>query len=249
MNSGLTSKDYDEQWARLHDFIRFNPAARSRRRMIRSEISQLPSPASVLDAGCGLGYTVADLQKVVKTATITGVDFSPSAIEWAAVKFPSAQWICADITKFTPDRTFDLVVCTEVIEHIDDYDSVLGNLIRVTREGGYLILTTQAGKVHPTEHSVGHVRHFSRHELNTKLTDSGMEILRSIQWGWPGMTLLKYLANLKPEATIARYGAGSYNLIDKLVNHCAYALARVFSVPSSRFGCQIVITARRQADR
>lgn len=241
----LSSADYDAQWAQLRDFIRFNPGARSRRRLIRKELSNLPTPDSILDAGCGLGYTIADLRDVCGEAAITGMDFSADAIQWAAERFPSDEWICADITQLKLNRTFDVVVCTEVIEHIEDVDLVLANLCMLTTPGGCLILTTQAGRVHATERFVGHIRHFERSDLIRKLTELGMVVERSAQWGWPGMSMLKYIANVKPKTTIARLGSGEYSRLMRFLNHLAYAFVRLSSLPSSRLGCQIVITVRR----
>jgi SAM-dependent methyltransferase len=41
-----------------------------------------------------------------------------------------------------PDQSFDLVVLTEVIEHLENHRSALGEVARVLRPGGHLILTT-----------------------------------------------------------------------------------------------------------
>jgi len=217
--------------------------------MIRKELSRLPTPTSILDAGCGLGYTVADIQDFRKVAAVTGLDFSQTAIDWAVAKFPTAEWICADLTQLNLDRTFQVVVCTEVIEHIDRFDLVLSNLVQIIEPEGFLLLTTQSGKVHETERSVGHIRHFSTDELIQQLESRGMEVVRSKQWGWPGMTLLKYLANLKPESTIERFGSGEYSFAARIINHLAYVLARCLSLPSSRLGCQIILIGKRTSER
>ena len=241
----LSSEDYDSQWEQLGDFIRFNPAARHRRRLIAREILGLPRPARVLDAGCGLGFTIAHIQTLLPEAALIGLDFSPGAIAWASNRFPTIDWRCGDLTAMDLYEEFDLVVCTEVIEHIRDYEKVIANLCKAIRPGGHLILTTQAGRVHQTEQYVGHLRHFKRHELLSRLQEQGLTSVTALSWGWPALTVLKYVSNIRADKTIEIFGSGSYGRISRTINHIAYFCTRWMSFKSSPFGSQILITCQK----
>ena len=241
----LSSEDYDAQWEQLRDFIRFNPAARHRRRHIANEILKLPRPVQVLDAGCGLGFTLAHIQTLLPEAALSGLDFSAGAIAWASNRFPMIDWKCGDLTSMDFLEEFDLVICTEVIEHVRDYERVIENLCKAVRPGGHLILTTQSGRVHQTERYVGHLRHFKKQELLSRLSEQGFTSITALCWGWPALTMLKYFSNIRPEKTIEIFGSGTYGRISRGINHIAYFLTRWISLNSSPFGSQIVITCRK----
>jgi SAM-dependent methyltransferase len=51
--------------------------------------------------------------------------------------------ICELNTKFK-DKQFDVVVCTEVIEHVNDWRSAIINLINITKVGGIMLLTSRS---------------------------------------------------------------------------------------------------------
>jgi len=244
----LTSSDYDEQWRRLYDFIKYNPGARHRRRLILRSIRGISTPRSVLDAGCGLGFTVRDLSTVIDASKITGLDFSSSAITWAKDRFPDSHWITGDLsTDLTTSlkEKFDLVVCTEVIEHMADHRSAIRTLSNLLNEGGSLLVTTQSGKIHETEISVGHLKHFSLDELEDLLTESGLLVTTSRAWGWPGMTFLKYSANINSSATVKRLGSGTYGWFARAFNHLAYVFSLSLSLPNSRWGPQLLVVAQK----
>lgn len=249
MNSlELPATEYDKQWANLYDFIEFNPGTRHRRRLIASVVKTLPTPQRVLDAGCGLGFTVRDLAKLIPAENIQGLDFSTGAIKWAAEKFPSSKWIAADLTQIdaaTFGQTFDLIICTEVIEHIADYPQVLRSLSDLLEPGGCLIVTTQGRKVHGTEKAVGHLRHFTMPELVEQITNLGLSITSKRAWGWPGMTALKYLANINSELAMEKLGSGEYGLLARMSNNVAYWLTYFLSLPSSPLGPQLMVVAKK----
>ena len=52
------------------------------------------------------------------------------------------------------DRTFDLVVCSETLEHIADWRDALANLTAMTEP--LLLITVPTGKVRPVDRLMGH---------------------------------------------------------------------------------------------
>ncbi len=83
------------------------------------------------------------------------------------------------------DGSFDHVIASEVLEHIDDDVGALSELVRVLRPGGTLATTVPArlpericwalsDDYHAPKAPGGHVRIYSRQELETKLTAAGL---------------------------------------------------------------------------
>ncbi|MEA2220155.1 MAG: hypothetical protein QOJ35_2781 [Solirubrobacteraceae bacterium] len=138
---------------------------RGRRRVLRATLDglELPSPCRILDAGCGSGRT---LDELADYGDVSGVDLSPAAVDATRARGHEA---CAGSVGDLPfaDAAFDLVTCLDVVEHTPDDRRTLGELRRVTRPGGTLLLTVPA---HPTLWSAHdeanlHYRRYTRGSL------------------------------------------------------------------------------------
>jgi 2-polyprenyl-3-methyl-5-hydroxy-6-metoxy-1,4-benzoquinol methylase len=92
----------------------------------------------VLDVGCGEGSKVDYLNKN-KLCSAFGVDINKKAL----LSYGFKNMICANALNL-PFRknTFDKVICTEVLEHIEDDDTVLENIKCVLKQNGLLFLST-----------------------------------------------------------------------------------------------------------
>ncbi|NOU98189.1 methyltransferase domain-containing protein [Paenibacillus sp. LMG 31456] len=92
----------------------------------------------ILDAGCGVG---AFSEPLVKQNTVYGVDFSEKSLEFAAGR--GLQTSADDLTALHFEAgKFDVVLCIGVIQLIEQYKSVIGELARVTKPGGTLLIQT-----------------------------------------------------------------------------------------------------------
>lgn len=104
------------------------------------------SHTRLLDLGCGDGALAGVLHSRLG-ARVTGVDTSSNGIELAARMFRARglegdfRQIAGYDTGLAAD-TFDVVVCSEVIEHVDDPVAMLSEIRRVLAPTGRVILTT-----------------------------------------------------------------------------------------------------------
>jgi 2-polyprenyl-3-methyl-5-hydroxy-6-metoxy-1,4-benzoquinol methylase len=89
-------------------------------------------PASALDAGCGEGETLARLGASLPGRS-SAVDISPEAVEFTARRFPQADVRCESVYELPYDSdSFELVICLEVLEHLQDPAAALDELSRVS---------------------------------------------------------------------------------------------------------------------
>lgn len=104
------------------------------------------APLDVLEVGCGYGY----LTHAVRTQghNCIGIDISAAAIE-AAQKSFGGEFITADINTFTTDKKFDLIVATEVIEHLVDPLGFIESLKSLLQPQGVIIITTPNRNYYP----------------------------------------------------------------------------------------------------
>jgi SAM-dependent methyltransferase len=127
--------------------------------------------AIVLDAGCGVGYGTAHLAR--SAANVVGVDISEETIEYAQERYRTADvdFEVMDLAALQlPDRSFDVVVAFEVIEHVPEPERVLAELARVLRDDGTLLVSTPhaAETTREPENPFHHVE-FSRADFETFL--------------------------------------------------------------------------------
>lgn len=99
----------------------------------------VPAPRHILDAGCGEGFAMRAVLEN-STAEIVGLDGSAGAVQLAENLNPGRRFAAGDLYALPfPDRSFDLVICMEVLEHLHEPRRGLRELIRVS--GGWLLLS------------------------------------------------------------------------------------------------------------
>lgn len=110
-------------------------------RMCELVREQLPATA-FLDAGCGDGRYLAALADELPER-VAGTDISERILETAREHSPRAELVQANLEQLPfADGSFDLVLCTQVIEHVLDAPRAAAELARVLRSGGVLVLST-----------------------------------------------------------------------------------------------------------
>lgn len=113
---------------------------------IEAEISKISNACAITvaaDIGCGDGSLLPALCKTAKN--VVGYDISDECLEQARNlldKLPNLSLKTLDLMKETPEQTFDLVVSSEVIEHVSEPEEFFRRLVATVKPGGHLVLTT-----------------------------------------------------------------------------------------------------------
>ncbi|MEQ8369797.1 MAG: class I SAM-dependent methyltransferase [Alphaproteobacteria bacterium] len=139
-------------------------------------------PFRMADIGAGLGMLARYLPP---GADFTGIEYAPATLEAARRlngRRPASRFIQGGFPALpADDGAFDLVVCTEVVEHIKDDRQAIGELWRIVRPGGWLLLTVPGTYYWPDyERLIGHFRHYTGPGLDALLTAAGFTIDRHL---------------------------------------------------------------------
>jgi SAM-dependent methyltransferase len=153
---------------------------RGRRKIVGTELARLglPAGAMVLDAGCGSGRTLEDLASY---GEVHGIELDPDAAAYAGSRGVGGVKVGRIEELPWRDGTFDLITALDVIEHTADDRRALAELRRVTKPGGWLLVTVPAYQALWSLHDVAnhHYRRYSRRSLRLAAIEAGWKVRRT----------------------------------------------------------------------
>ncbi len=165
--------------------------------MLTVDFRQLPLQAGmrVLDAGCGSGRHLCESFRT-PGVEVAGVDLNRADLGKARgflslmAREQKGRWLVAqaDVTKLPfADGSFDVVICSEVLEHIVDNRTAVAELVRVLKPGGDLVVTVPRflpericwaiSRAYHHEPG-GHIRIYQKRELMDLLEAAGVRCRR-----------------------------------------------------------------------
>lgn len=110
-------------------------------------IARLPElkGKNVLDLGCSTGFFTE--YALGKGADVTAVDASQKLIDrlMKKIKSPKVRLHCADIGQpmtFLKSASFDVIICSLVLDYVKDWKPVFEEFYRVVKKGGRVIIST-----------------------------------------------------------------------------------------------------------
>ncbi len=122
----------------------------------------------VLDFGVGPGIVLAELLANQKPAEIVGYDTSEVGLSHAKKVIPSGRFEKGDIYSGTEEQ-FDVVLCTEVLEHLRYPAKALHTLYRMTAPGGLMLVAVPDGRI---DYSRFHINFWSAESWRYFLEDN-----------------------------------------------------------------------------
>jgi SAM-dependent methyltransferase len=180
--------------------------ARLQARMLAAVLAQRTGAQRIVDVGCGDGAATYLLKELDARNTVIGVDWSATALAQARARGLLVVQGGVDTCGLPlPDACADVVIMSELIEHLVDTDRAVDEVSRVLRPGGVLLLSTpnlaawfNRGLIalgiqpvfsevslrgiygRPGREVVGHLRLFTRRALVEFLTARGF-VCESVQ--------------------------------------------------------------------
>jgi len=166
-----------------------------------------PGKLKILDAGCGNGFIAGQLAEMGHQ--VTAIDVSEDGILIAKKEYPNVRFEVCSVYEGLGDlvEQVDVVISSEVIEHLYYPTRFLNNLYPIIRQGGYLILTTpyhgylknlalsifdKWDTHHTADWEGGHIKFFSQKVISDMLGEAGYSNIvfnnaGRVRWLWKSM--------------------------------------------------------------
>jgi len=183
LRNSVASADYDDRaFDSRIPLQRYWQRARHR---VILDFLRASTPAAgdrVLDVGCGSSRIIQDLPEAI------GLDLLLPKLRFLRARHGRLLQGSIFALPFR-DESFGALICSEVIEHIPDTPGVMGEMTRVLRQGGTLIVGTPDyarplwwiiewiyGKLLPGAYAQEHITHYTRDSLAARLGHHGYTI-------------------------------------------------------------------------
>jgi SAM-dependent methyltransferase len=259
---------YDEMWRNYAHLDAVSPAAIHRRRQVmRVAARYAGSPRVILDVGCGQGELLRQLAEQYPGARIMGADISEQSIIDSRRRNPGFTLFTIDLVSKEFEKahaailgTCDLVVCSEVVEHIAEAALAVQRLRLLLAPGGVAIVTVPGGRMSRFDVAIGHQRHYSTRALDGLLRDAGLDVLSVRAWGFPFHSVYREAVRIVSRVTVpskapkntslrgkteAKNG-GFSSLLSTAYTLFGKSLTPLFYLNISRWGEQMLAAAKRR---
>jgi 2-polyprenyl-3-methyl-5-hydroxy-6-metoxy-1,4-benzoquinol methylase len=144
---------YDRLWGDDQLLARFHAEGEGVRTKLTEEIADHVAPltgesAQVVDVGCGVGDLLVALRSRRPSIRTFGCDFSERAVARAQTRLPEGQFVRHVIADLPYDsQAFDVVLCTDTLEHLEQPARVVEELVRICAPGGVVVIVVPDGAV------------------------------------------------------------------------------------------------------
>lgn len=192
-----------QEWDEVHHFA--SPTYELRKRLILKILNKYikeKKNATLLDVGCGTGDYSIKLAKL--GFYVTAFDFSEYAIKKAVsnckeLGIENVNFQLDDITKFNTNKKFDVILISEVLEHIDNDLEIFKKYTNFINEEGFILCSVPFDPAlwsQEDEHA-GHIRRYDRNRINLLLEASNFQITDWFCYGFPFLRMMWFLRTRK----------------------------------------------------
>ncbi|MCB2409191.1 class I SAM-dependent methyltransferase [Hymenobacter lucidus] len=221
----------------------------ARREAVFALIRQLnlPLDARILEIGCSGGPLLLAL-RAAGYQNLSGIDVSEAGIRVAQSRGLTNVAVM-DGTQLTfPDNSFDLVIASDVLEHIDDQHQALSEWKRVLRPQGQLMLFVPAFNALWSSHDDVnyHFRRYSVPELKQVVQQAGLRVQRTSYWNstlFLPAAMVRVLTRAIGSNRKAPHTSGDLEMLPRFLNSSLLNLLRVENLFFRRFRLPVGISA------
>jgi len=141
---------------------------------------------SILDVGCGDGYLLTKLQDKSYTKALFASDLSFSRIKKTRANARKGAFLQSSVTAMAfKDNSFDVVTCSELLEHVSDWESALSELIRISKKNIIItvpneqkLVAVKCVKCGTENYLSGHINSFSENDFLRRINNEARVKIR-----------------------------------------------------------------------
>lgn len=181
---------------------------RARNKLILWAIQKYsPELKSFLEIGCGTGFVISAISKRFPKARMSGSEYFEEGLAYARQRVPGAEFTQMDARYIPYESELDAIGVFDVLEHIEEDESVLQQMYKALKPGGFVFITVPQHRWlwSAVDEYACHVRRYGANELHQKACRAGLEIIRStsfISTLLPAMYLSRLLKQNKMDASM-----------------------------------------------
>jgi len=171
----------------------------------------------VLEIGSGIGNNVRILMQYTD---VIATEIDPTYLQVlrnAYFNTPGVEVHVWDATQPPPHHlpTPDSILCSNVIEHIQDDQKIVLNADQILKPGGRMIFIVPRGEnlFSTLDEAIGHVRRYDEERLRALFTNLGYEIEELFTFNKIGLLGWWYRGKVAKQAAIGRFGLKAFNIL------------------------------------
>lgn len=156
----------------------------ARRDIIKKILKKHPKNSKILEIGCSGGILMKELNGE-GFANVSGLDISKEAIETAKRRGVKNVKVADAVKTGYKDKEFDIIIASDILEHIEDENKAVGEWKRLLKNNGTLIVFVPAFMSLWSKHD--EINHHFRRYTNKKLVNvfsNDFKIIRKGYWNF-----------------------------------------------------------------
>ncbi|OQW94337.1 MAG: SAM-dependent methyltransferase [Beggiatoa sp. IS2] len=174
---------------------------RARNRLIIWALQRyFPHTRNFLEIGCGTGFVLAGIKQALPHLTVYGSEIFTKGLEFAAQRLANTQLFQMDARHLPFEHEFEVIGAFDVLEHVKEDTTILGEMYKATLPKGGIILTVPQ---HPwlwsqTDEYAHHIRRYHAKELKNKVEKAGFQVERMTSFVFILLPLMM-MSRLRPK--------------------------------------------------
>ncbi len=197
-------EEWDRIWMQFHKGLARNPGRLYRYQIISQIIKARINGGNhlIVDVGCGTGELLSHLAEQLSPQNLLGLDISKAGILIAQDNYPNLNFALIKVENDGFASTAikagaDIIVCSEVLEHLEEPKKILKFISNNLLAEGVLIVTVPAGPMSFFERFIGHHKHYTKDSITQLLETAGFNRIEVQRAGFPGINLIRLASMLR----------------------------------------------------
>ena len=242
-----TTTDYEQLWSgEWSELQRIGPLTHTNHRLVVKALKPyIFKGARLLDVGCGNGSLLELLCNRFPEIEPTGIEGAAEAVARAPESL-RGRILRQDLSNgfSLAGEPFDIVTCSEVLEHLENYLPTLDSIVSHTRAGGWVLITVPHSMRYwsKSDEFAGHHRRFEYEDLRADLKQCGLKVVQYFTWGFPVSYIYnRIVTRIEPGALMQQKPSALKTFIAKSV----YQAMRLDDLFTGRRWHQLIALAQK----